>query len=220
MKHKLFRVLLSVILVCSVFFLLPEKTGVCAANTAKKTKLNVRKLTLTKNDTYTLRVYNLKKKFTVQFVSDDESIASVGEDSARSKSAEITAVNVGKTTIRAHIFNRRAKLVRTLKTNIKVTPYAISIKFQQKKVKLNLNDAMKLPVLIKPSTSQEIPLYKSSNPDIVTVNSKGIITAIAPGNATITATLLSSGQKAVCTVSVISSPSPSPSPSVKPENEL
>ena len=219
MKHRLIRVLLSFILVCSVCILLPGFSGNCASNTAKKTKLNVRKLTLTKNDTYTLRIYNLKRKYSVRFISDNESIVSVSEVSSRSKSAGITAVNVGTATVRAHVYNRKAKLVRTLKTNIKVTPYAISIKFQPKKVKLNLNDTMRLPVIIKPSTSQEVPLFKSSDPDIVTVNSKGIITAIAPGTATITATLLSNGQKAVCKVTVLPFASPSPAPSVRPEND-
>lgn len=217
MKCRLFRVMLSVILVCTICTLLPGFSGNCASGAVKKTKLNVKKLTLTKNDTYTLRVYNLKKRYSVRFASDNEAVVSVSVPSARSKSAQITAVNVGSTTVRAQIYNRKDKLVRTLKTTIKVTPYAISIKFQQKNVKLNPNDSMRLPVIIKPSTSQEVPLYQSSDPDVVTVNSKGIITAIAPGNAVITATLLSNGQKATCKVSVLPSESPQPSPSENPD---
>lgn len=217
MKCRLIRVMLSAILICAICILLPGFSGNCASGAVKKAKMNVKKLTLTKNDTYTLRVYNLKKKYSVRFASDNEAVVSVSVPSSRSKSAQVTAVNVGATTVRAQVYNKKAKLVRTLKTTIKVTPYAISIKFQQKKVKLNLNDSMKLPIIIKPNTSQEVPLYQSSDPDVITVNSKGIITAIAPGNAVITATLLSNGQKASCKVTVIPFESPEPSSSEPPE---
>lgn len=208
MKQKLFFVALIFVFVFSVTAISRPAAGSCAQ---KKTKLNVKKLTLTKNDTYTLRVYNLKKKYTVKFVSADDNIVSVKENTNK-KTAVITAVNLGTAQVRANIYNRKDKLVRSLKTNVKVTPFAVSIKFAQKKVKLNLNDITKLSVIIKPRTSQEVPLFESSDPDVVTVNSKGIITAISPGNAVITATLLSSGQKASCDVVVVVPPSFTPGP--------
>lgn len=206
MKHKIYYGIFIFAFIFSAVALIHPAP---ASYAAKKTKLNVKKLTLTKNDTYTLRVYNLKKKHTVKFVSADDSIVSVREN-ANKKSAVITAVSLGTAQIRANIYNRKDKLVRSLKTNVKVTPFAVSIKFAQKKVKLALNDTTKLPVIIKPRTSHEVPLFESSNPDVVTVNSKGIITAIAPGNAIITATLLSGGQKAECEVTVAAPPSPTP----------
>lgn len=206
MKHKFYYGILVFALIFSAAALFRPAVGSCAA---KKTKMNVKKLTLTKNDTYTLRVYNLKKKYSVKFVSADDSIVSVRENPNK-KSAVITAVNLGTVQVRANVYNRKDKLVRSLKTNVKVTPFAVSIKFAQKKVKLALNDTTKLSVITKPRTSHEVPLFESSNPDVVTVNSKGIITAIAPGNAMITATLLSSGQKAECEVTVAAPPSPTP----------
>lgn len=207
MKHKLFITIFSLLLVFSLAITTQPSTGLCAP---KKMKLNVKKLTLTKNDTYTLRIYNLKKKHTVDFSSDDEDVATVKETFSNGKTALVTPVNIGSTTVRASIFNRKGKLVRTLKTHIRVTPLAVSVKFAQRKVRLNVSEIMRLSVLIKPDLSQEAPLFESSDPDIVTVNSKGIITAIAPGNATITATLLSSGQKATCAISVYPSPSAEP----------
>ena len=131
---------------------------------------------------------------------------SVKENASNGKSAVVTAANIGTTCVRAHIYNRKSKLVRTLKTTIRVAPLAVSIKFAQRKIHLNVSDTMKLSVLIKPNLSQELPLFKSSNNDVVTVNSKGIITAIAPGHATLTATLLSSGQKVKCDVYVHEAP--------------
>mgnify|MGYP001032589132 CR=1 FL=1 len=212
MKHKFYYGVLIFALIFSAAALFRPVAGSCAA---KKTKMNVKKLTLTKNDTYTLRVYNLKKKYTVKFVSADDSIVSVNEN-ANKKSSVITAVSLGTAQLRANIYNRNDKLVRSLKTNVKVTPLAVSIKFAKKKVKLALNDTTKLSIIIKPRTSHEVPLFESSNPDVVTVNSKGIITAIAPGNAIITATLLSSGQKAECDVIVVVPPSPTPDPQPEP----
>ncbi|MCM1245008.1 MAG: Ig-like domain-containing protein [Roseburia sp.] len=201
-KYKFLFVLLAFIFCTSILVQAGN-----ADSASKKTKINVKKLTLTKNESYTLRVYNMKKNQTVKFVSDNETIVMVNEKRSALKTsdkcADITAVNVGSTSVRANIYSKKGKLVRSLKTKIKVTPYAISIKFTQKKVTLDVSDIMKLSVIIKPSTSQELPLFSTSDPDVVTVNSRGVITAAAPGEAVITATLLSNGQKASCTVYVL-----------------
>lgn len=206
MKHKLLFTIFSLLLVLSLA-VTSQPAGVCAA---KKIKLNIKKLTLTKNDTYTLRIYNLKKKYTVKITSDNTNIVTVKENAANGKTALITAQNVGSTTVRANIYNGKSKLVRTLKTNVKVTPLAVSVKFAQRKIHLDVSESMRLSILIKPDLSQEVPLFESSDPDVVTVNSKGIITAIAPGNATITATLLSGNQKTTCDIQVHPQPSEEP----------
>lgn len=206
MKRHILYFLFSFVFVFSLTVLVQTSSASCAA---KRPKMNVKKLTLTKGNNYTLRVYNLKKKQTVRFVSDDTTIITIaeksGEQSTRSKNAVITATGIGNTTVRAGIYSSKGKLVRTLKTRVQVTPYAVSIKFTQKKVKLEVSDTMKLSVIIKPNTSHELPLFATSNADVVTVNSKGIITAVAPGEAVITATLLSSGQKVQCRVQVVPS---------------
>lgn len=199
MKRKMFFIILFFTFILSSAVLTQSATGSCAP---KKVKLNVKKLTLAKGSTYTLRTYNMKRKQTVRFVSDNEAVVSVTPQKPRSKSAEINAVGTGSTVVRASIYSAKGKLTRTLKTKIQVTPFAISIKFTHRKVKLNVDESMKLSVIIKPSTSQEIPLYETSDPDVVTINSKGVITAVAPGEAIVKATLLSSGQKVVCKVIV------------------
>lgn len=199
MKRKLFFIILFFTFIFSGAVLTQSATGSCAP---KKVKLNVKKLTLSKGSTYTLRTYNMRRKQSVRFVSDNEAIVSVAPQKPKSKSAQINAIGTGNTIVRASIYSAKGRLIRTLKTKIQVTPLAISIKFIHRKVKLNVNDTMKLPVIIKPSTSQEIPLYETSDPDIVTVNSKGMITAVAPGDVIIKATLLSSGQKVECQVIV------------------
>lgn len=172
-----------------------------AAKKNKYIRMNVKSVTLSKNGMYKLRLYNTKKRQTIVFSSDNESIATV-TSTTQPKLAVVTAVNPGNTYVRATISNSRGRVVRTLKVRVKVTPYAVSVKFGQKKIYLAESKNTKLNTIIKPNISQELPLYESSNTNVATVNSRGVVTAIAAGEAIITATLLSSGQSAQCTVVV------------------
>lgn len=172
-----------------------------AAKKNKYIRMNVKSVTLSKNGMYKLRLYNTKKRQTIVFSSDNESIATV-TSTTQPKLAVVTAVNPGNTYVRATISNSRGRVVRTLKVKVKVTPYAVSVKFGKKKIYLNETKNTKLNTIIKPNISQEIPLYESSDTDVATVNFRGIVTAVAAGEAVITATLLSSGQSASCTVIV------------------
>ncbi len=199
MKRRILAYILAFVLLFSNAMFIPSTTATCAT---KKMRINVRKATLTKNETYTLRVYNTKKQQKVTFTSEDNDIVSVSQDKKQTKSATITAVSIGSTVIHANVYNRKGKRIRNFKTTIKVTPYAISIKFTQTKVNLKVSDTTKLSFIVKPNISLETPIFESSNKGIVSVNSKGIITAISPGEAYITATLLSCGQRARCRVIV------------------
>lgn len=207
MKRRIFMSIMCFTFFFCLSLLLAPNTGVCAS---KKPKMNVKKLSLSKNTSYTLRVYNVKKNYTVSFASSDTSVVTVSK-ATKSKNTIVTAANIGTATVQANIYNRKGRLVRTLKTNVTVTPYAISIKFTHKKVKLNVGNTLKLSIITKPNTSQEIPLFSSSDSNVVTINSKGVITGIAPGDATITATLLSNGQKTSCRVYITPNPSATPS---------
>lgn len=201
MMHKI-KIIFSWLLI-GVFFLgaLEPGSDAFAAKKNKYIRMNVKSVTLSKNGMYKLRLYNTKKRQTIVFSSDNESIATV-TSTTQPKLAVVTAVNPGNTYVRATISNSRGRVVRTLKVKIKVTPYAVSVKLGKKKIYLNETKNTKLNTIIKPNISQEIPLYESSDTDVATVNSRGIVTAVAAGEAVITATLLSSGQSASCTVVV------------------
>lgn len=201
MMHKN-KIIFSWLLI-GVLFLgaLEPGSDAFAAKKNKYIRMNVKSVTLSKNGMYKLRLYNTKKRQTIVFSSDNESIATV-TSTTQPKLAVVTAVNPGNTYVRATISNSRGRVVRTLKVKVKVTPYAVSVKFGKKKIYLNETKNTKLNTIIKPNISQEIPLYESSDTDVVTVNSRGIVTAVAAGEAVITATLLSSGQSASCTVIV------------------
>lgn len=212
MMHKI-KIIFSWLLI-GVLFLgaLEPGSDAFAAKKNKYIRMNVKSVTLSKNGMYKLRLYNTKKRQTIVFSSDNESIATV-TSTTQPKLAVVTAVNPGNTYVRATISNSRGRVVRTLKVKVKVTPYAVSVKFGKKKIYLNETKNTKLNTIIKPNISQEIPLYESSDTDVATVNSRGIVTAVTAGEAVITATLLSSGQSASCTVVV----KPEPVETVPPE---
>lgn len=212
MMHKI-KIIFSWLLI-GVLFLgaLEPGSDAFAAKKNKYIRMNVKSVTLSKNGMYKLRLYNTKKRQTIVFSSDNESIATI-TSTTQPKLAVVTAVNPGNTYVRATISNSRGRVVRTLKVKVKVTPYAVSVKFGKKKIYLNETKNTKLNTIIKPNISQEIPLYESSDTDVATVNSRGIVTAVAAGEAVITATLLSSGQSASCTVVV----KPEPVETVPPE---
>lgn len=212
MMHKI-KIIFSWLLI-GVLFLgaLEPGSDAFAAKKNKYIRMNVKSVTLSKNGMYKLRLYNTKKRQTIVFSSDNESIATV-TSTTQPKLAVVTAVNPGNTYVRATISNSRGRVVRTLKVKVKVTPYAVSVKFGKKKIYLNETKNTKLNTIIKPNISQEIPLYESSDTDVATVNSRGIVTAVAAGEAVITATFLSSGQSASCTVVV----KPEPVETVPPE---
>ena len=212
MMHKI-KIIFSWLLI-GVLFLgaLEPGSDAFAAKKNKYIRMNVKSVTLSKNGMYKLRLYNTKKRQTIVFSSDNESIATV-TSTTQPKLAVVIAVNPGNTYVRATISNSRGRVVRTLKVKVKVTPYAVSVKFGKKKIYLNETKNTKLNTIIKPNISQEIPLYESSDTDVATVNSRGIVTAVAAGEAVITATLLSSGQSASCTVVV----KPEPVETVPPE---
>lgn len=198
MKKKI-SLLLAFVLIFSFAVSLFDSTITNAA--AKKPKLNIKKLNMTLNSTFTLRTYNLKKKQKVTYVSSNPNIATVEAKGKSGKKVTVTVVSVGKCTVSATV-KKGKKVVRRLKCKIKVSPSAISIKFLRKKVSLHTNNKLLLKTIIKPNTSLEQPIYESDNVEVATVNSRGVVTAIAPGTATITATLLSTGQTATCTVTV------------------
>ena len=201
MMHKI-KIIFSWLLIGILFLgALEPGSDAFAAKKNKYIRMNVKSVTLSKNGMYKLRLYNTKKRQTIVFSSDNESIATV-TSTTQPKLAVVTAVNPGNTYVRATISNSRGRVVRTLKVKVKVTPYAVSVKFGKKKIYLNETKNTKLNTIIKPNISQEIPLYESSDTDVATVNSRGIVTAVAAGEAVITATLLSSGQSASCTVVV------------------
>ena len=181
MKNKLKRLLIC--LLAAGISLVGTTTVSQAA--AKRPRLNICNLNLTVSSQFRLRVYNLNKKMRVTYTSSDKKIADISVKAKKGKRATVTANSVGACNI-----------------TVTVTPSAVCVKFIKKKVRLTVGQSFLLTPVIKPNTSNEQPLFDSDDPEIASVTSRGLLTAVNPGIVKIRATLLSTGQTAVCTVYV------------------
>lgn len=167
---------------------------------ASKIKLNVKSKSCVIDETYTIKVYRTSKSQKISFKSSDSSIVTVKKTD--DKQAEIVANEVGEATITA-IVKEGSKTVTTLKCDITVTPPAISIKLIDGKLKLSVDDKVSLKKELKPSTTSEIPTFISSNPNVATVSSRGVVTAVSEGKTYVYAAI-DSGAMDRCLIEVVS----------------
>lgn len=155
-------------------------------------------------DTHILEIENLEKDCEVTFKSSDTSVLTVEQLS--NTTCSYTGIGYGNAKITVTITKTTAfffKDKKTIRASISVTPKAVSIMFRQSVRKISLNTKnKKLPLIIRPSISKEIPVFKSLNRKIVTVSKRGRVTAKKLGTTYITATLLN-GKSAKCKILVL-----------------
>lgn len=188
------RILYSLILTLMFVFLSPNHFSLptAAANTESSITLNQSSLTLIKGQSFTLKLKGISGK--IKWSSKKTSIASV------TKKGKVIAKKAGKTTITASINGEKFDCKVTVE-NPKLSNKTATLKVGQSKV-LSLK-----------GTSQVIT-WKSSNKNIVSVNSSGKITAKKAGKVTITATVLKKKYKCVVTVKKAATSSKKPSNTV------
>jgi len=196
LKKKATKFLAFVLVVCTAILLCDTTTYAAQ----KRPKLNIKKLNMTVGNTFCLRMYNVKKKHKVTFVTSNSDVVSLGEQTSK-KRIYIIAQNIGSATVTATV-TKGKKIIRKQKCRIRVSPMGMSIKFPRKKIHMHLGNQFFLEPIIKPNASTEQPIFESDNPSVVRVSSLGVVTALAPGSATITATLLSTNQIAKCKIIV------------------
>jgi len=192
MKKKFTSLLVFVLLISMV---LPAGTSFAAG---KKPKLNMKKLNMTVGSTFSLRVYNAKRKQKITFTSSKPSIATVKTETQNARYASVSALAIGSSVITVTV-KKGKKVVRNLKCRVRVSPNAVSIKFMKNQVSVPLSQRTRLETIIKPNTSAERPVFESS----AIVNSRGVVMGVSPGTVTITATLLSRNLTASCVVTVL-----------------
>lgn len=202
MKKRI-TLFLAIVLCVTSCFAYPQASAQAAKK--KKPKLNVKKLNLTVGNDFKIRVYNLKKKQKISYSTSNADVVTIKSKKKNQKRVVVTAVSVGSATITGTI-KKGKKVVRTLKCKVRVTPNAVGIKFLKRRVKLHVDQRKALGLIIKPNTSLERPVFESDNPDVATVNSRGVVTAVSPGTVKITATLLSCDVSTTCTITVLPEP--------------
>lgn len=124
MKKKFTSLLVFVLLISMV---LPAGTSFAAG---KKPKLNMKKLNMTVGSTFSLRVYNAKKKHKITFTSSKPSIATVKTETQNARYASVSALAIGSSVITVTV-KKGKKVVRNLKCRVRVSPNAVSIKFMK-----------------------------------------------------------------------------------------
>lgn len=135
---------------------------------------------------------------TVTWSSSNSSVASVSSGGVITANSEGTAVITVKTTDGEHI----------AKCNVTVIiPRATAISLNKNSTELYKGDSETLTATITPSDAVDKTVsWSSSDESIVTVSTKGKITAKKHGTATITVTTKDGGHTATCTVTVVDPP--------------
>lgn len=154
------------------------------AQASVKGKLNVKSVTLATGKSVTLKVKN-KGKAKVRWSSSKKKIASV---SSRGK---VKAKKKGKATITATVSYRGKK--KKLKCRVTVLQGAKKLRIvdEDKKsvnsIVLNKFDSVKLTGVVSPKKSNDKVMWKSYNPEVATVTSKGVVTGQYVGKTTVRA---------------------------------
>ncbi|SFR56572.1 Ig-like domain-containing protein [Anaeromicropila populeti] len=197
-----FFILLLSLLPITSFGLLSRST-IVQADEGETERLNVDSKSLVRDDTYTLKVYRTNPEQKIFFKSSDTDVATVKKTDT--KEAEVTGVSVGTATITVTI-KEGFKVTATLKCEITVTPPALSVKFSENTIDVVVGDRYVLKRDLKPLSTAENPIFISSDPSVVSVSTKGVITAIAPGEVTISVSI-ANGVTDICKI-IVSEASP------------
>ena len=134
--------------------------------------------------------------------SSNKRVASVGVDGV------VAANNIGTATISAKIvdyFDNKFEI--TSKFNITAGVLVEGVKLNRNGLTLAISDTEQLIATVLPedATNKNVT-WTSSNPDVATVDEEnGLVTAMTPGEATITVTTKDGGYQATCEVNVFSS---------------
>lgn len=129
--------------------------------------------------------------YTITYASSDESVAAV--DAA----GNVTPVAAGEADVTAEIAGNGL----TASCHVVVTPAVEALYLSEDAVTLGTGDAATLTLYAEPEeVDVSAAVWTSSDESIATVDEEGTVTAVAEGEATVTATL--GGVEAVCEVTV------------------
>ena len=163
--------------------------------------LNTNSLTLDVNETFlltaTITPENADNK-TIAWSSSNNNVATVNNNGT------VTAVAPGSATITARTTDG-SNISASCSVTVNVPPILVTgISLNTNSHTLDVNETFKLTATVTPANAENKTIaWSSSDNGIATVASDGTVTAVAPGNATITArTTDGSNLSASCTVTV------------------
>ncbi len=155
------------------------------------------------SDSHILTLKNTTEDMDISFKSSDSSILSVKKkgDSSCVYTGEAYGTAEIIVTVRTDTILFFFSNETTYKTKISVTPHATSIKSVKQKISLSEGKKANFELTVRPSISEESPVFLSKNPKVATVSAKGKITAKSAGSTFITATI-ANGKTTQCLVTV------------------
>ena len=164
-------------------------------------KLNVMECEMTKGETLQLTATVLPEDATdksVTWTSSDVAVATVDQNGL------VTAVGAGTATITATTVdgsNLTASCAVTVEPNVVL---AASIELNQTSASVTEGETLQLTATVMPEDATEKTVtWESSSEDVATVDQNGLVTAVAAGTATITATTIDGSElSASCEVTV------------------
>lgn len=160
--------------------------------------LNKKSFSIYRTKSYTLKATVLPSDATnknVTWTSSNAKIASVSSDGVVKAVAPGTAVITCKTS--------NGGYTATCQVTVKQIVQTTKIEFKQSAYSISSGKSIQLGPKIYPSDATlKDCKWSSSDTAIAKVDSKGLVTGVRPGKATITVTLLDSGKKDTCTVTV------------------
>jgi hypothetical protein len=158
-------------------------------------KLNVSDVSITKDGSYRLKVYNLSPEQSVIYRSGNSGIAMV------SRTGKVIGLAYGETVISATVIEDGAA-VATLQCNVTIGPAAVSVKLTKSNLVLQEGRQKLLTTVLLPLNTVESPIFFSTDSEIAKVSSAGRVRAVMAGSTQVYA-FLENGQYAVCNVTVL-----------------
>ena len=131
-------------------------------------RLNLKSITLVKDKSYALKVYNLGESAKVTYKSDNEEIASANNDGI------ITANKIGTAIVTVTI--KDGKTVTPLTCDITVGPPAYSVKLTKSRIVIGIDNTDFLNVILKPTNTVEDARFYSNDYSIASVSPSGRVT--------------------------------------------
>lgn len=161
-------------------------------------------LTVGENDTLTSAITPEDSEYTLLWTSDNESVAMV------SSNGIVKAVGEGEANVTLMVKTKKEEVKAVCHYTIlplpadtadAVVPYT-QLSFVRESIEMTTGDTVQLSLLKEPATGNEAITWKSSNEEIVSVDSYGLLIALKDGSVEVTATSAESQLVATMPVTV------------------
>lgn len=194
---RLWQRILAVLCAAAMLLMTFPQTALTAFAAGEDLTLSLEEGEKTGSLTVTASDFNLDgTEFTVSWSSDDETIATVLKNADNDKQATVTAVGNGTATITATASyednDGGAKTAeKTFSVLVSTQVTAITVSAADNTTALDVGGTVRLTASVTPENaneSEKTVTWSSDKTEIATVDSDGLVTAVKPGTATITAT--------------------------------